>query len=759
LQLAKKVLDLAKELNIEEKKLIEKSIELGIDIKDANSSLKVKDIELIKKELKERSSKSKKQSSKKKEETKENKGKTQKSKEKEKTSKKKAKTKEKKEKISKSKDQTLKKKKQTSKSTEKTEDKKQETKEQKLDSIQQTVEKKKEESINKKELTPKESEEKPDDKATTEKSSEGSKDKKTIEVSEGATVKEFADLIGQDSAGIIKTLFDLGEMVTINQGLSEEEISILADELGFEAKIVSYEDEDEKELEDKIDEGKAIPRPPIVTIMGHVDHGKTLLLDSIRKTNVVSTEAGGITQHIGAYQVIHNDKKITFVDTPGHEAFTEMRARGAQITDVAILVVAADDGVKPQTLEAIDHARAAKVPIIVAVNKIDKQQANPEKVRQELSKQELTPEEWGGKTVFVDISAKKNQNIDELLEMIILVSEMQELKAVIEGMASGTVIESKIDKGKGPVATVLVKQGRMNVGDVFVAGMAYGKARALFDDVGKKVKEAHPAQPVEIIGFKSLPKAGDVLKVVEDEKKARDIAEKRALRQRLIEEKQKRHLTLEDLHHEIEEGKIKELNIIVKAGVQGSIEALKKSLSKIDQEEVRLKVIHSGVGAITETDIMLASASNAIITGFNVRPDANAKKLAEIEKVDVRTYKIIYELVEDINSARIGMLKPKIEEVVEGEATVKELFKAPKIGVIAGCAVTNGLINRKSKIRVIREGVVIQDTKVASLKRFKNDVNEVKEGYECGIGLENFQDLKARDIFEAYKEVEKPREK
>ncbi len=585
-------------------------------------------------------------------------------------------------------------------------------------------------------------------------------DEKIIEITEGSTVKEFAEIVDKDPAQIIQALFKLGEMVTINQPLSSEEISIVADELGLASKIISAEEEDEKELEEATISGEATPRPPVVTIMGHVDHGKTKLLDSIRKTNVVSTEAGGITQHIGAYQVIHKDKQITFIDTPGHEAFTAMRARGAQVTDVAILVVAADDGVKPQTVEALDHAKAAKVPIIVAVNKVDKPEAKPEKVRQELTQYDLTPEEWGGQTIFVDVSAKAGTNIENLLEMILLVAEVAELKAVADGDAYGTVIEAKIDKGRGPVATVLIKHGTLSVGNNFVAGMAHGKVRALFNDQAKKIKNATPAQPVEILGFNSAPRAGDIFRVVQSDKEAREIAEKRALKLRLIEEKQKSaHLTLEDLHQQIEEGKIKELNLIAKADVQGSIEALKESLAKVDQEEVRLKVIHSGVGAITETDVMLATASNAIIIGFNVRPDANAKEAAEKEKVDIRTYNVIYQAIEDIKAARIGMLAPHIEEVVQGEATVQMTFKVPKIGLIAGCMVNQGLITRNSKIRVIREGVVIQDTTIASLRRFKNDVNEVKDGYECGIGLENYQDLKVGDVLEAYIEVERPREK
>lgn len=609
-----------------------------------------------------------------------------------------------------------------------------------------------------KEISPPQETKEKQKKENDSKEKEKDDDRETIEVVEGSTVKEFSEALGKEPAEIIQTLFKLGEMVTINQPLSEAEISIVSDEVGIEVKIISGEEEEDKELEEANIEGETAPRPPVVTIMGHVDHGKTLLLDSIRKTNVVATEAGGITQHIGAYQVNHKDKDITFIDTPGHEAFTAMRARGAQITDVAILVVAADDGVKPQTIEALDHAKAAKVPIIVAVNKVDKPEAKPEKVRQELSQYDLSPEEWGGETIFVDVSAKKNQNIDNLLETILLVAEVQELKAVPKGNAYGTVIESKIDKGRGPVATVLIKHGTLKISDNFVAGMTNGKVRALFDDQGERIKEATPAQPVEILGFNSAPKAGDVFRIVKSEKEAREVSEKRALKQRLIEQKQKAHLTLEDLHKQIADGKIKELNLVVKADVQGSIEALKDSLAKVDQEEVRLKVIHSGVGAVVETDIMLAAASNAIVIGFNVRPDAKSRALAEKENVDVRTYKVIYQIVEDISAARKGMLAPRIEEEIQGEAEVLQTFKAPKVGVIAGSKVNNGLINRNSSIRVIRDGVVIQETTISSLRRFKNDVNEVKEGYECGIGLENFQDIKEGDIFEAYIEVEKPRE-
>jgi len=569
-----------------------------------------------------------------------------------------------------------------------------------------------------------------------------------IEIPEGSTVKEFAEIINKEPNDIITLLFQMGEMVTITQSLSDEDIHILADEMGFDVKIVSPQ---EAEEEEEALEGTPVIRPPVVTIMGHVDHGKTKLLDSIRKTNVVSTEAGGITQHIGAYQVVKNDRKITFIDTPGHEAFTAMRARGAQVTDIAILVVAADDGVKPQTIEAIDHARAASVPIIVAINKIDKPEANIDKVRQELVKHELTPEEWGGQTIFVDVSAKEGTNIKELLEMILLVADVAELKAVAEGHARGTVIEAKVDKGRGPVATVLIQEGTLKHSQPLVAGAAYGKVRAIFDDLGRKVKEAGPSQPVEILGFANVPHAGDILKVVHDEREARSIAEKRALKQRLIEERQRsKHLTLEDLHLQIQQGMIKDLNLIVKADVQGSIGALSEALAKIKQEEVKVKIIHTGVGAITETDVMLAAASNAIVVGFNVRPSLKAKEMAEKENVDVRTYKIIYELIEDINAARVGMLTPGIEEVITGEVEVRETFKVPKIGVIAGCYVNSGEVNRNSFIRIVREGVVVSETKIASLKRFKNDVGEVKEGYECGIGLENFQDIKVGDIFEVF---------
>lgn len=583
-----------------------------------------------------------------------------------------------------------------------------------------------------------------------------SKNKQKFTVNENSTVKDFSETIGKNPSEIIALLFQMGEMVTINQVLSKDEMNIIAEELGIEVEFEEKEIEEEEGME--APEGEWITRPPVVTVMGHVDHGKTKLLDAIRKTDVVSGEAGGITQHIGAYQINHNGKKITFIDTPGHETFTAMRARGAKITDIVVLVVAADDGVKPQTIEAIDHAKAAGVPIIVAVNKIDKEGANPDKVRQQLAQHDLSPEEWGGKTVFVDVSAKAAMNIDELIDMILLVSEMGELKAVSETPAQGVVIEAKIDKGRGPVASVLVEHGKLIVGNNIVSGTAHGKVRALFNDRGVKVKEATPSEPVEIIGFTNLPNAGDKLKVVADEREAKSIADQRALKERIIKEKAHRHITLDDLHAKLEEGKLQELNLVVKTDVKGSIEALQDALGKLDQSEVRIKVIHSGVGAITETDVMLSTASDAILVGFNVRPDIKAKQMAEKEAVDIRTYKVIYQLIEDINSAKIGMLKPTIEEVVQGEAEVRETFKVPKIGLIAGCIVNHGTVNRNAKVRVIREGVVINETVISSLRRFKNDVTEVKEGYECGIGLDNFQDIKIGDVFEFFVELEKPRE-
>ncbi|HEY3374250.1 MAG TPA: translation initiation factor IF-2 [Candidatus Aquicultor sp.] len=581
---------------------------------------------------------------------------------------------------------------------------------------------------------------------------------KILNVPQAATVKEFAVLIGKEPNDLIKMLLKLGELVTINQSLSQEAIEVIAEELGYKVNIVNPEEisDEEEEVEEDLD--TLTPRPPVVTVMGHVDHGKTSLLDAIRKTDVTSGEAGGITQHIGAYQVIHDNKKITFIDTPGHEAFTAMRARGANVTDIVVLVVAADDGVMPQTVEAINHSKAAGVPIIVAVNKIDKPGADPTKVRQELTRYELIPEDWGGETIFVDVSAKQQINLNELLDMILLVAEVQELKANAQTQARGICIEAKLDRGRGPVATVLVNKGTLRVGDAVIAGTAYGKIRAMTDDKGHPVKDATPAQPVELIGLSSLPQAGEELKVVEDEKAARRIAEERALKRRLIKEEKQRRVTLEDIFTRIQEGEIKDLNLVIKADTQGSVEALKDALYKLNTSEVQIQVIHTGVGGISETDIMLAAASNAIVIGFNVRPDTNSIAMAEKEHVDIRTYRIIYKAVEDITAALSGLLAPAIDEIETGRAEVRATFKVPKLGVIAGCMVLNGEIDRNDHARLVRDGQVIYDGGIVSLRRFKDDVKMVREGFECGIGLENFQDVKEGDIIETYKLVERERQ-
>lgn len=573
-----------------------------------------------------------------------------------------------------------------------------------------------------------------------------------LRVVEQITVKEFAELIGKEPTDIIKHLLELGEMVTINQSLDEASIKILAEEYGYDAIVVAPEEEAE-EYEEAAEDLEH--RPPVVTVMGHVDHGKTSLLDAIRKTDVISQEEGGITQHIGAYQLVHDGKKITFIDTPGHEAFTAMRARGAQVTDVAVLVVAADDGVMPQTVEAIDHAREAKVPILIAINKMDKPDANPDKVKQELAEYKLVPEAWGGDTVFVEVSAKQKTNINELLDMILLVAELQELKASRKCLANGVAIEANLDRGRGPVATVLVKRGVLRVGDAIVAGLAYGKVRALIDDKGSSLQQAEPAQPVEILGLSSVPQAGDEVKVIADEKEARQIASERALKRRLIEQAHQ-HITLDDLFQRIQEGQVKELKLILKADTQGSIEAIAESLGKIDQEEVKISIIHKGVGSVTETDVMLAAASDAIIIAFNLRPDTKVRDMAEKEGVDIRAYRIIYKVIEDITAARLGMLAPKYEEVDEGRAEVLETFKISKIGVIAGSYVHEGEVKRDSLVRLVRDGAVVYEGKVDSLHRYKDEVSSVKAGLECGIRLEDFQDIKVGDIIEAYAMIEKP---
>ncbi len=587
-------------------------------------------------------------------------------------------------------------------------------------------------------------------------SKEHGQERKVIEVMQGSTVGEFAELIGKSAPEVIKMLMRLGELRTVNQPMSEEAMHLIAEELGYEVKLVSPEEYGEDEADE---EAFMEPRPPVVTVMGHVDHGKTSILDAIRQTDVISREAGGITQHIGAYQVLHGEKKITFIDTPGHEAFTAMRARGAKVTDIAVLVVAADDGVMPQTVEAINHAKAANVPIVVAINKIDKENANPDRVKQELTEYGMIPEEWGGDTVMVEVSAKKKINIDDLLEMILIVAELQELKAARKGHARGVCIESKLDRGRGPLATVLISRGTLRVGDAFVAGLSYGRVRAMNDDKGNAIDEATPAQPVEVVGFSSVPHAGDEFKVVADERTARQIAEERALKRRLIEAEKRRHITLEELHKRISEGEVKELNVVIKADVQGSIEAIRDALDKISEKEteVGINVIHSGVGAITETDVMLASASDAIVIGFNVRPDVKAKAMAAQEKVDLRTYRVIYQLVEDISQALAGLLAPELEEREQGRAEVRQIFRSSKLGVIAGCLVTDGEVERNSRVRLVRDGTVIYEGQIASLRRFKEDAKVVKAGFECGLTLEDFQDIKEGDVIEAFRVVERQR--
>jgi translation initiation factor IF-2 len=576
-----------------------------------------------------------------------------------------------------------------------------------------------------------------------------------ITLVQNSTVAEFADAAGVTPGEVIKRLMMLGDMHTVNQPMSRDAMEILAEDLGVEVNVVSPAEEGFV-FEDKEEDLKA--RPPVVTVMGHVDHGKTSLLDAIRETGVVATEAGGITQHIGASVVERNGKQITFIDTPGHEAFTAMRARGANITDIVILVVAADDGVMPQTVEAIHHAKAAGVPIIVAVNKIDKDGANPEQVKQMLTEHEIVPEEWGGNNIFVNVSAKKRIAIEDLLEMVLLQAEVLELKANPDTFASGVVIEANLDKGRGPVATVLVQRGTLKVGDAIVAGTSHGRVRALVNPLGETVDTAGPADPVEVQGLSSVPSAGDEFRVFADERDARNLAEERSLKQRLIAHERKSPVTLDDLFSRIQRGDIKDLNLVVKADVQGSIEALKDALDKMDQDEVHINVIHSGVGGITESDVMLATASDAIIIGFNVRPLPEARLLAEKEKVDMRMYRVIYQALEEINAARVGMLAPTIEERETAHVEVRDLFKVPKLGTIAGCFVQEGEISRDDQIRIVRDGTIIHDGKLHSLRRFKDDVKSVKQGYECGIGIENFQDIKVGDVIESYKTVEVARE-
>ncbi|KGX93132.1 translation initiation factor IF-2 [Pontibacillus halophilus JSM 076056 = DSM 19796] len=573
-----------------------------------------------------------------------------------------------------------------------------------------------------------------------------------ITFSGSLTVAELAEKLNKDSSEIIKKLMSLGVMATKNQDLDADSIELICGEFNVEVEEEVVVDETDLDVyinEEDAPENLQI-RPSVVTIMGHVDHGKTTLLDTIRKTKVTEGEAGGITQHIGAYQVEENGKPITFLDTPGHAAFTSMRSRGAQVTDIAIIVVAADDGVMPQTVEAINHAKAAEVPIIVAVNKMDKEGANPDRVKQELMEYELVPEEFGGETIFVHLSAVKGEGIDDLLEMIVLVSEVEEFKANPNRAATGTVIEAQLDKGRGSVATLLVQNGTLNVGDSLVVGNTFGRVRAMVNDIGRRVKTAPPSTPVEITGLSDVPEAGDRFVVFEDEKKARSVGEARQQRKIVENRGDNTKVSLDDLFEQIKQGEMKEINVIIKADVQGSAEALASSLQQIDVEGVKVKIIHKGAGAVTESDVILASASNAIVVGFNVRPEPNAKRTAETEKVDIRLHRIIYKVMEEIEAAMKGMLDPEFEEKVIGQAEVRETFKVSKVGTIAGSYVIDGKITRNSSIRLIRDGVVQTEGEIDALKRYKDDVKEVDKGYECGITIKNFNDIKEGDIIEAY---------
>jgi translation initiation factor IF-2 len=574
-----------------------------------------------------------------------------------------------------------------------------------------------------------------------------------VKVPRGASPQELADKLGATAAEIVKTLFMAGEMVSATQSLSDDAIELAAAEQGKRVEIVSPQQEDDLEAEqdaEAVDESRLVPRPPVITVMGHVDHGKTLLLDAIRQTDVVGGEFGGITQHIGAYQIHRDGREITFIDTPGHEAFTAMRARGAEMTDVVVLVVAADDGVMPQTVEALSHAKAAGVPIVVAVNKVDKDEADPVRVRQQLVDQGLVPAEWGGEVEFVDVSAKTHQNLEQLLDTIVLVADIQELKADPGMPARGVAIEAHLDKGRGPIATVLVQKGTLRVGDAVVCGAAWAKVRAMFDEHGAPVKEAGPARPVQVLGWSHVPEAGDDFRVVEDERQARHVAQERETRQRTAELATTRTGTsLTDLLIQARQGELPALNLIIKADVQGSLEAIVDALDKLPQSEVRIDVIHRGVGGITENDVALAAASSAVIIGFNVRPDPNARDLADKEGVDLRLYRVIYQALDEIRQALTGLLAPSVQEADLGRAEVRALFRTPR-GVIAGCMVTRGTIGRNHLARLVREGTIVWTGRLASLRRFKDDVREVAEGFECGIGLEGFQDIHEGDVIETY---------
>ncbi len=577
-----------------------------------------------------------------------------------------------------------------------------------------------------------------------------------IAYEEGITVSELAEKLNKNSSDIIKLLFMLGKMVTINTNLDDETIQLICMEYNVEVTKEEAVDEDSLEDIDLDDPKDLLERSPIITIMGHVDHGKTSLLDAIRKTKVVDGEHGGITQHIGAYQVTVNGKKLTFLDTPGHEAFTSMRARGAKVTDIVIIVVAADDGVMPQTREAIDHAKAAGVPIIVAINKIDKPGANFEKIYNAMADLGLTPEEWGGEVMFCKLSAKTGEGIQNLLESILVVSEVQDLKANPNRMASGSVIEARLDKGRGPVATLLVQNGTLHAGDILVVGACFGKVRKMTDDRGREIKDAKPSMPVEIIGLNDVPVAGDIFKVFDNEKKARALADRRSQVKIDAERKGSSSVSLEELSKAIEDGNLQEINIIVKADVQGSAEAIKQALERIEVATVRINVIRSTVGAISESDIMLASASNAIVMGFNVRPDAVVRRKAEEEGIDIRLYNVIYDAVNEMESAMKGLLAPVYKEVVLGQASVRQLFRATKVGTIAGCMVTDGKLVRDAKVRIIRDGTVVYTSKLGTLKRFQNDAKEVAAGYDCGLTIDGFNDIKENDVIEAFEDREVP---
>ncbi|HSD24325.1 MAG TPA: translation initiation factor IF-2 [Solirubrobacterales bacterium] len=581
-----------------------------------------------------------------------------------------------------------------------------------------------------------------------------------IKVNSGANVREVAESLGLSPAEVIKALMKEGEMATLTQTLTDESVESIAKEFDRKIEIVTAAQEQVEEPEVEQDDEKDLAeRPPVVTVMGHVDHGKTSLLDAIRQTQVAAGEAGGITQHIGAYQVNHDGKTLTFLDTPGHQAFTAMRARGAKVTDVAVIVVAADDGVMPQTVEAIDHARAADVPILVAVNKIDKEGADPNRVRTELAQQDLNPEEWGGDTVYADVSAKTKDGLDNLLEMILLVTDLEELGANPNAPASGTVVEAELDPGRGPVTGVLVQRGTLHVGDAVVAGPVWGKVRAMLDDKGERVEEATPGTPVEVLGFDGVSEAGEHVQVVENERKARSLAQERETRLKAeqLARRAARKVTLEEVFQRASEGQLKELNIVLKADVSGSLEALEDEIAKLPQEQVPVNVIHAQTGGINESDVMLAAASDAVIIGFNVRPLAEARRAAENEGVDIRTYTVIYKVTEDLRAAMEGLLEPEEVEEAVGQAEVKQTFKASRVGTIAGCLVTDGKVTRNASVRLVRDGTIIWTGKVGSLRRFKDDVAEVDEGQECGIVLEGYADVKEGDVLEFFetKQVEK----